>query len=158
MLPTPSHKSCYLYFRKDRTGTRSAGPPVLASAKYNCVLWPNRLARLSRSLLAAGCPDPAPPPVRAVLAPGGPGILHASPSLRWFDQLGARGEIIPLRFISGEASPRQRELRSEYWTGGVGQLVFRSFFRGVLSSACFSPVYRPSSARFFIRGPKGGAL
>ena len=52
-----------------------AGPPVLASAKYNCVLWPYRLARLSRSLLCW----PLRPNASAVRAPDGPRILHTTP-------------------------------------------------------------------------------
>ena len=163
MLPASRHKGMLSIEPQRPHRHPLCRTPGAGGSKDNTALCPETLARLSRSLLAAGCPDPAPPPVRAVLAPGGPCILHASPSLRWFDQLGARGRK-GTRELSPESSRTATSPGDAVWwpsgldPGRAGQLVFRSFFRGVLSSACFSPVYRPSPARFFIRGPKGGAL
>jgi hypothetical protein len=159
MLPAPATRAVIYSAAQTAPAPAHAGPPVLAALKItaSCVLSPLRACH-------AHCLRPA----ALTLRPRRPrsarasrsGILHASPSLRWLDQSGARGEIIPLRFISGEASPRQRELRSEYRTGeGVaGQLVFRCFFAFVLPLLHGGPVCRPPPARFLIRGPEGGAL
>jgi hypothetical protein len=47
---------------RDTGGRCGSHPSAARCTKDNSVLWPERLSRLSRSLLVAGCPDPAPPP------------------------------------------------------------------------------------------------
>ena len=56
-----------------------ARPSAARCTEDNSVLWPRDLSRLSRSLLAVGCPDPAPPPIRAVLAPVAPASFTPAP-------------------------------------------------------------------------------
>ncbi len=86
-------------------------------------------------------------------------ILHASPSLRWFDQLGARGGK-----ETGEPSPESSRTATETgdsveWPSGLdpgktGQLVFRCFCR--LCSLCCTAVqsFRPHQPASSSGGPK----
>ena len=55
------------------------GPSAARCTKDNSVLWPGRLACLSRSLLCGRLPRPWPPAGPAVRAPVRPRILHATP-------------------------------------------------------------------------------
>ena len=57
--------------------TRTFGGPLLKIMSC-CAQWP--LRAWHDSLLAAGCPDPAPPPVRAVLAPVAPASFTPAPN------------------------------------------------------------------------------
>ena len=68
----PATRAVIYSAAKTAPAPADAGPPVLASAKYNCVLWPDRLACLSRSLLCGRLPRPWPPAGPAVRAPVAP--------------------------------------------------------------------------------------
>ena len=101
---------------------------MLADAKYNCVLWPETCRAWHESLLAVGCPDPAPPPIRAVLAPVAPASFPPAPHSAGLVSFARAGK-------GRQGSRRPGEAAGHSWAARSGRRplkpssVFRSLFR-----------------------------
>ena len=111
MLPVPATRAVICSAAKTAPAPALQDPRLLAALKItaSCVQSPLRACH-------AHCLRPA----ALTLRPRRPrsarasrsGILHASPSLRWSDQLGARGKLRSLRFASFRARLRHASARS----------------------------------------------
>ena len=173
--PGSRHKSCYLQCRpvavsRCRGNPRQTGPRRLIASLAAAGATQPDLRRPGALKITASCVQR---PLRAchahclrpaalTLRPRRPrsarasrsGILHASPSLRWLDQLRARGNQRSLRCASFRARLRHA---SASFAREKRRRRSQVFFPPPGAALCISPVFSPSPARSDQQGAGRGS-
>ena len=118
MLPAPATRAVIYSAAKTAPAPAHAGPPVLAALKITASCGQRPCRAWHESLLAAGCPGPAPPPTAQCSRQS---LLH--PSRQPLTPLGwsvrrARGDhSASLHFGRGFATPARASLGILDWGG-----------------------------------------
>ena len=132
-----------------------ARPSAARCTKDNSVLWPETSPRLSRSLLAAGCPDPAPPPATQCSRQS---LRHPSRqpltplALISYARAERKDHSASLRFGRGSATPARASLETK-----GEHAVLRSFSRRSGAALLHQSSLPPSPARSGQQGAGRGS-